>query len=63
MSIVMSKQQNNKSSFFQKSPELHFAESPALSLFKGLSKNFLEPDNDLNLARKVSNSSIKRPSP
>ncbi|CAI2377203.1 unnamed protein product [Moneuplotes crassus] len=58
----MDQQSNNKPNFFQKSPQISFAESPALSLFKGFSKNLLGSSN-LNLTKKVSDISLHKPSP
>lgn len=62
MNITMDQQSNQKSNFFQKSPEISFAESPALSLFKGFGKNLLGSTN-LGLTKRVSDISIPRPSP
>lgn len=63
MNLIMDQQSNSKQNFFQKSPDISLIESPALSLFKGLSKKFLEQDASPKLNKLISNNSIKRPSP
>jgi len=63
MNIIMDQKSTSKQSFFlQKSPEISFAESPALSIFKGMEKNFLG-NSALPLTKKVSDISIHKPSP
>ena len=62
MSIIMDQSSTNKQNFFQKSPEMSFAESPALSLFKGFNSKYLG-DTSLKLSKQHSNTSIRRPSP
>lgn len=59
----MDQQSSAKPNFFQKSPEISFAESPCFSIFKGLDKNFLGNNDNFELTKKVSNGSIWKPSP
>ena len=62
MNIIMDQQSSSKPNFFLKSPEISFAESPALSFLKGWDKNLMDSGN-LNFRKKVSNGSIIKPSP
>ena len=59
----MEQQSSIKQNFFNKSPEIAYAESPGLSLFRGYSRQFLNDLDPLNLAKQASNISIRKPSP
>lgn len=59
----MDQQSTPKQDFFQKSPEISFADSPALSLFKSWNNNLLRGNEGLSLSKKFSNGSILKPSP
>lgn len=63
MSILMDQQSNSKQYLFAKSPEMSFAESPALSIFKNWNKGFLGGNDHLNMTKKMSNGSLIKPSP
>lgn len=58
----MEQQSSAKQNFFSKSPEIPFAESPALSLFRGWSKTFLSNCEPMNLIKQPSNFTIRKPS-
>lgn len=60
----MDQQSSAKQNFFLKSPEISFAvESPSFSFLKDWNKNFLGGGDNLNLSKKLSNSSIPKISP